>query len=372
MKSKTEFRIARRGHRCFTEFVLGCCLAASLMPMPARAQSNTVPPLKITASLSWDGMFEDDPLRVRVRLSCPQASQAGALQRRLIEAGQSPGEPVVPPSIATNWQDGVQLSLYQVDSDQNPVLMLGPDQWAPHLRPLAGVVPEFAGLPAARSREWLVPNTVAMLTEGSYVLTVAWNGTGLTDTNLLPAAGILHGQDLPFDVTSPDGDEDQATHLGRLAFQHYFSGDYAGARAYGQQAIQLDPSNPDMERVQTYFVVAHSAMYLDDYLAGVNTFQSLVSTFSGSGPNEAVDLATLRLSQLAPRLQLPPTSVNNLLNFRFQLFSLPGQRYVSYSSTDLEHWMPFSTNVGTGDWIDVIAINPPSSTTRFYRSVLIP
>jgi len=371
MKSKSEFEIARRVGRCFAAIALGCLVAASA-PRQAGAQSNNAPPLKITASLSWDGMFEDDPLRVRVRLSCPQASRAVALQVRLIEAGQPPGDPVVPPAIATNWQDGVQLSLYQADANQNLVLTLGPEQWPPYLRPLAGDAPAFEGLPTAQSREWMLPDTVAGLTEGSYAVTVAWNGTGLTDTNLLPADGVLHGQDLPFDVTSTGGDDEQATHLGRLAFQHYFSGDYAGARNYGQQAIQLDPSNPDRERIQTYFVVAHSALYLDDYLGGANTFESLVSTFSSSLPNEAVDLAAQRFNQLAPILQVPPASRNNLLNFRFQLLSLPGQRYVSYSSTDLQHWMPFTTNVGTGDWVDVIDTNPPPPATRFYRSVLTP
>ena len=89
-------------------------------------------------------------------------------------------------------------------------------------------------------------------------------------------------------------------------------------------------------------------------MGGANTFESLVSTFSSSPPNEAVDLAAQRFNQLAPILQVPPASRNDLLNFRFQLLSLPGQRYVSYrlngsAALDAVHHEPRHGRLGQCD-----------------------
>ena len=73
-------------------------------------------------------------------------------------------------------------------------------------------------------------------------------------------------------------------------------------------------------------------------------------------------LAAARFNQLAPWLQVPPASGSNSLSFRFQLLSLPGQRYVSYRSTDLKQWTSISTNLGTGDWVDIIDTNFSQNT----------
>ena len=100
MKLRINPEKAKLGRRWVGLFLLGGCLAAGLGPLPSFGQDRGLPALKIGCSLTWDGAYEDDPLRVRVRLTCPQASRAAALQLRLLEQGQAPGDPVAGPPIA--------------------------------------------------------------------------------------------------------------------------------------------------------------------------------------------------------------------------------------------------------------------------------
>ncbi len=344
-----------------------CCLAA----LTGSTLASEAPALKISASLTWEPVYTNDPVRVRVRLTCPQASQAMARQLRQAELGQAMGEITPPPTVATNWQDGVQLVLSAVDTNKTRHVILATDQWASYLRPLLDEPPMFDGLATARSREWLVPANVAGLTNGDYVVTVAWNGTGLVDTNALPTGAALTGQELAFRVQSPTNAAEQATHLGRLAYQEYMAGQAGQARAIGQEALQLDPKNLDPERVETYFVVAHSAIRQQDYLGGADTFQNMFQAY-GTNHDEILTVARERLNLLAPQLRVPAGAATNHAAFRFQLLTLPSQRYIAYGSTNLQQWLPLSTNFGTGDWIDITDTNAWQYKTRYYRAVLTP
>ena len=351
--------------------VAACCLAAGLFALTlARAQADSLAALKISAQLAWDPVYTNDPLRVRIRLTCPQARQALALQLRQAELGL-PTSNIIPPAIATNWQEGVQLSLAYVDTNQVRHEILAPDQWALYLRPILDDPPAFAGLLTARSREWLVPGPVAGLAASNYVVTVAWDGSSLADSNLLPAGGVLSGLDLSFAVLAPTNAVEQATHLGRLAFEEYMAGQSAQARADGQLALRLDPKNLDPERVETYFVVAHSALRLNDYLGGADTFQSMMQAYP-SAQDEVVETARGRLNLLAPQLRVLAGAETNHATFLFQVLTLANQRYLTYGSTNLQNWLPLSTNLGTGDWIDVADTNAWLLNARFYRAVWTP
>jgi hypothetical protein len=344
-----------------------CCLAT----LTGSLLASETPALKISASLAWEPVYTNDPLRVRVRLTCPQASQAMARQLRQAELGQAMGELTPPPAIATNWQDGVQLTLSAVDTNKVRHVILSADQWPLYLRPLLDEPPSFDGLVTARSREWLLPATVAGLTNGNYVLAIQWSNSGLVDTNALPAGGTLTGQELAFRVQSPTNAAEQATHLGRLAYQDYMAGQTGPARTLGQQALQLDPNNLDPERVETYFVVAHSAIRQQDYLGGADVFQSMFQAY-GTNHDEILTIAHERLNLLAPQLRVPAGAAANPAAFRFQLLTLPSQHYLAYGSTNLQQWQAISTNLGTGDWIEITDTNAWQYKTRYYRAVLTP
>jgi hypothetical protein len=365
--------MTRRNSARIRWIAAGIILVQSGLPERLLAQTATAPLFKISASLTWESPYVGDPLRVRVRLTHPQIRQAAALQMRQIEQGQPvTGSAATPPPVTTNWYEGVSLNLYRVNANNTRQLVLPADQWPPFLRPLLAEPPVFDGLTTARSREWLIPAVAAGLHAGSYVLTAGWNGTHMTDPGLLPPTGVVAGQELSFTVTTHTDPTAQATHLGRLAYQEYMSGDLAQARAHSQAALRLDPQNRDRERIETHFVAAHAALRMQDYLGSADALQTLVQTYSGLPGDEVVEVANQRLEFLAPRLQVPPGASLNQNAFPLQVLSLPNQHYITYASPNLQTWLPFSTNVGSGTWIDVLDTNRPMAGQRFYRSIWTP
>lgn len=355
-------------------------LLVNLMCWVAQAQMTDGPAMALRSELTWTPTYAGDPLRVRVFLSSPRVFEESLEIVRRIEQGDvPPGDPPAPSvQLPAEWQTQVSLRLSRVKPDGTREEVLSGAAWTPYLRPQVGLPAGALPPGAVRSREWLVPAEVVQLTAGPCLLETSWNGRGLAPAEHLPASGILKADDLRFQVASPGptlagagGADPRADHLGRLAFAAYVRGDHIEARRLGTEALQSDPGNLQPDRLETHLLVARSALAADDYDGAKAALDRLSRQPGADSLGEVLEMVTARLESLAPRLRLFPT-LPAPGGLRLEIDALPGQRYVTYESTDLRSWSPLSTNRASGAWISIEPLPASRQGPRFFRSVLQP
>jgi len=269
---------------CVWLFILCGALACRKKSAPPAApaagsqEQGAAAPLAIGAEMQWQPVYADDPLLILVRIWSPRERQELYKQTLKAEQGQTPAPSnFATPKIPNDWAPSVALGLFKIDQAGNRVSVLPAGAKEPYrVKPETGLL-SLADLGLATpSATWLIPPEVAKLTEGQYVLTVAWKGSK-------PGAGSragsnkLKGEDLFFEVKPATIDSERAGHLGRLAYYEYMSGSYEEARRDGNKAVALDPENLLPERIETWFVIANASIALRDFKSAGETLAALLA-----------------------------------------------------------------------------------------------
>lgn len=332
-----------------------------------RVAGDPLAALQLRTELSWKEPFPGDPLRVRVQLASPAHQMQRVRQMQEALQGVTDLTPItIQPQIPADWHEALRVSLVRLLPDGTSRSVLTAEQWRAALRTQAPGVSVIEELAVSRSREWLVGPEVVGLTPGTYLLHVAWNGSGTGVAPFLPVDGILSAQEVRFEVKPPDTATDLASHLIRLAFHEFGQGRYATAREYGWRAIELEPGNAEADRVENRMRVASSAFRSGDLVAAARAYQELMTLLPG-GSGEIREQVTRQLSALAPELR-GKQGYPSEQPIRLELVAIPNQVYVIYSSTDLTTWSVLSTNRPVVNTTEVLG-HPVSGVPRFYRAV---
>jgi hypothetical protein len=270
----------------------GACRKKSTPPAAQVAgglKQTTAAMLAIGAEMRWQPVYAGDPLAVMVRVWSPRERQELYKQTLKAEQGQvSPPSDFVPPKIPDNWVSSVALNLFKIDQDGKRVSMLPAGAWDPYrVKPETGLLSVADLGLASPSASWLIPPDAAKLSEGQYVLTVAWKG-GAAGAGSRPGGGELKGEELFFDVKPMTSDSEKAGHLERLAHFEFKMGDYELARRQGKEAIALDPENVFPERIETWFTIANASIALKDFRSAQETLTALLAKLP---PPSASDIA---------------------------------------------------------------------------------
>jgi hypothetical protein len=238
--------------------------------------------------MRWQPVYAGDPLMVLVRIWSPKERQELYKQTLKAEQGQAPAaSDFVPPKIANDWASAVALGLFKIDQAGKRVSVLSADAWELYrVKQETGLSLADLGL-VSPSAGWVVSPDAAKLSEGQYVLTLAWEGS-VTGAGSGPRGSELKGEELFFDVKPLTSDSERASHLGRLAYYEYRMGSYERARSDGRQAVALDPENLFPERIETWFIIANASIALKDFKSAKETLTALLAKLP---PPESSDIA---------------------------------------------------------------------------------
>ena len=245
--------------------------------------------LAVGAEMRWQPVYAEDPLMVVVRLWSPRERQELYKQTLKAEQGQAPTpSDFVPPKIPSDWASSIALGLFKIDHAGKRVSVLPAGAWEPYrVKPETGLL-SLADLGlASPSATWILSPDAVKLSEGRFVLTVAWKGhiTGAVSR----AGGIeLRGEELFFDVRPVTSGSERARHLGRMAYFESRTRNYAQARRDGKAAVAQDPENVFPERVETWFNVANAFIAIKDFKSAREILTALLAKLP---PPETSDLA---------------------------------------------------------------------------------
>lgn len=245
--------------------------------------------LAIGAEMRWQPVYAGDPLAVVVRIWSPRERQELYKQTLKAEQGQAPTpSSFVPSKIANDWASSVALGLFKIDQAGKRVSVLPAGAWEPYrVKPETGLL-SLADLGlASPSAAWTISPGAAKLSEGQYVLTVAWKGS-VVGAGSRSESSELKGEELFFDVKPLTSDSERAGHLGRLAYYEYSMGSYEKARRDGKEAVTLDPENLFPEGIKTWFIIANASIGLKDFKSARETLIALLAKLP---PPETSDIA---------------------------------------------------------------------------------
>lgn len=262
--------------------------------------------LAIGAEMPWQPVYPGDPLMVLVRIWSPRERQELYKQTLKAEQGQAPTPSnFAPPKIADGWASSVALNLFRIDQAGKRVSVLPSGAWEPYrVKPEAGLLSlSDLGL-AGHLAGWVVPPDAVKLTEGQYILTVAWKGSP-PDAGSRAGNNELKGEDLFFDVKSLTSDAEKAGHLGRLAYFEYRMGNYEQARRDGKAAVALDPENLFPERIETWFITANASIGLKDFKSAKETLTALLAKLPPPAASDIALAAKQLLDSLNEAQKLP-------------------------------------------------------------------
>lgn len=310
-------------------------LAAGLYPPFQRATRQAdapAPTLSISADLAWPEVVEGDALRLWGRLHGPTAS------------------------VASNWVEGFQFTLWQVDEDGGRQAILEPDDFKAFLQPLT-FDPADLGLPnPTLIREWLVTPEAAQLAPGRYAIAVAWNSA---------SGGLIEGPEILFEVMPADTDAAEALRHRHLAWLAQARGDAAAVLEHAREASRLDPDTIDPLAIQTTFLMSTAALRQGDPMSAALAMNAVKTGLLNPGSHLA-GIARDRFELLAPTVKAhkpPPGAAKT----RLEINGLPGHTYVLERSPDLVHWTPMGTNTLQSAAWTIEDDNPSPGSPRFYR-----
>jgi hypothetical protein len=324
------------------------------------------PVFELAIEPMWSEPLPGDPLPVTFRLSCPRA-QAQALLWLDANEGTNTTAPVFSPAVRSDWADGLDLVLARLETNGQRTLILTGAQWQAYSDTAVLKLDASDGNVFARSRRFWVPPNVVQFAPGAYVLEAQWRGNSYTDPALLPAGGAVSAETLLLGVWPMLTDGDKALHAERLARQAYRDGDKVLARDLALQAIGFGPALSSPDRAETYLLAAVTTLQLKDMKSSVKLLQDLAETLPA---NDATGLRREVLSSVAllkPNLQVEPSAGA----LRLKVTGTSGQTYVTMASTNLQNWMPISTNIATEG---VFVVDDPGWSAlqkRFYRSLWV-
>ena len=262
--------------------------------------------LAIRTELRWRPVYAGDPLAVVVRIWSPRERQELYKQTLKAEQGQAPTQSsFVPPKIPNDWTSSVGLGLFKIDQAGKRVSVLPAGAWEPYrIKPETGLL-SLADLGlASPSTGWIVSPDAAKLSEGRYVLSVAWQdsatgaGSGLRGSE-------LKGEELFFDVRPVTSDSERARHLGRMAYFESRTRNYAQARRDGKAAVAQDPENVFPERVETWFNVANAFIATKDFKSAREILTALLAKLPPPEKSDVALAAKQLLDSLSETKKLP-------------------------------------------------------------------
>ena len=172
---------------------------------PDRPAAEAAPDLALSGNISWDQVYEGDPLWIRARIDSPRQRQLfnEAADRRVQSLPATPATFTMP-AVGVRWGAVVTMRLAVVDAGGRaaPVFDGPATQFRIQAR---GAVPFAIEMPM-RVEEWMLPaEATAGLRAGHYELTIAWPD----------AARPLTAAPIPYDVIAPNSNRQRAEHLGK-------------------------------------------------------------------------------------------------------------------------------------------------------------
>lgn len=340
-------------------------------PIQLKAAGTLVdasPDLTLTSELLWEGPLAGDPLRVETTLAC-RAYQQALLQAT--RSGTNVDDTVLHPTIATNWADNLDFTLYRYEDDSRWVEVLSSRTATNnYLQPLIVSPDSFGRKPVARTREWMFSSESVHLTPADYLLYVSWDGDGMVEEAALPEFGYISAPGISFTVVAATNEVQKAVQKHRLAFQAYAEGDYLKSRQLAQSALEVDAARSLLMDAGTDRMAVNAALKLADYRGALGTLQD----FDPGDQSEPARFALELRKVLAPELSLNPASARTSAP-RLTVVALPGQNYEVQFSANLTTWTTLDrrlTETNRYEITDSGTANTQNNSPRFYRAVWLP
>ena len=260
--------------------------ARSVKAWPVRPAPAAAPDLALSGNISWDHVYEGDPLWIRARIDSPRQRQLfnEAADRRVRKLPASPVAFTMP-AVSAPWGTAVTMRIAVVGAGGRAAPVF--DGAATQFRIQARQDRPFAIEMPMRVVDWMIPaEATAGLRAGQYELTLAWPDT----------AHPLTATPIPFDVIAPGSARQRAQHLEHLAQYEFLQGRQPRGRELAEEALRLDPDGFDPHRAQTLLLLAQAALQMTDTPAAVAAYRTLLARLP---PPSANDLAVYVTEELA-------------------------------------------------------------------------
>jgi tetratricopeptide (TPR) repeat protein len=255
---------------------------------PDRPAAAVAPDLALSGNISWDQVYEGDPLWIRARIDSPRQRQLfnEAADRRVQSLPATPATFTMP-AVDVQWGTVVTMRLAVVDAGGRAAPVF--DGPATQFRIQARRAVPFAIDMPMRVEDWMLPaQATAGLRAGHYELTIAWPD----------AARPLTAAPIPYDVIAPGSNRQRAEHLEHLAQYEFLQGRQPRARALAEQALRLDPDGFDPHRADTLLLLAQIALQMNDTPAAVAAYRILQAGLPPPSENDLAVYVTQELARL--------------------------------------------------------------------------
>jgi tetratricopeptide (TPR) repeat protein len=261
---------------------------STLKAWPARPAPAAAPDLALSGDVSWDRVYEGDPLWIRARIDSPRQRQLfnDAADRR---ARKLPplASAFTRPAVSTQWGAVVtmRLAIAGAGGRTAPVF----DGAATRFRVQARRDRPFVIDQPMRVEDWMLPaEATAGLRAGRYELLLAWPD----------AAHPLTAEPIQYDVIAPGSNRQRAEHLEHLAQYESLQGRQPRARELAEQALQLDPERFDPQRADTLLLLAQVALQMNDTPAAVTAYRALLARLPPASQDDLAVYVTQELARL--------------------------------------------------------------------------
>ena len=258
---------------------------------PSRPAPAAAPDLALSGNISWDHVYEGDPLWIRARIDSPRQRQvfneaADRRVRRLPDLATA----VTMPTVSVKWGAAVTMRLAFAGAGGSGISVFdGPA--TPFLvqarrDPASPTLDVDLG---TRAEDWMLPpEATAGLRAGRYQLTAAWPDP----THPLTASPIQ------FEVIAPGSNRQRAEHLEHLARYEFLQGRPPRARELANDALRLDPDSFDPHRADTFLLIAQAALQMNDTPAAITAYRALLARLPPPSQNDLAVYVTDELARL--------------------------------------------------------------------------
>jgi hypothetical protein len=205
--------------------------------------------------------------------------------------------PEIPPG---TWAKTVSIRIIGMNASGKPAPIFSAQANAfrvPHLQgKLASLL--ATALPVL-VEDWMMPaGECGGLKPGKYILEIAWSGSAFVDKGMLDASGQLMAEPVPFEVKKSATAIERAEHLEHLAQYEFLRGNLPQARSLGEEALRLGQESFGPERADTYLMVAHAALAMNDKPAAVAAYRALLAELPPPSQNDMAVYVSEELAKL--------------------------------------------------------------------------
>lgn len=265
----------------------------TLKAWPARPAPPAAPDLALSGSITWEHVYEGDPLWIRARVDSPRQRQLfnDAADRRVRKL---PATPIAftTPAVSAQWGTAVTMRIAVVDAGGGGRAAPVFDGEATRFLLQARRDRPFAQLRIDmpfRVEDWMLPaDATAGQRAGHYELTLAWPD----------AAHPLTAGPIRYDVVASVSARQRAEHLEHLAQYEFVQGRLPRARELADEALRLDPDGFDPNRAGTLLLIAQVALQMNDRPAAVAAYRTLLARLPPTSQNDLAVFVTEELARL--------------------------------------------------------------------------